>query len=67
VSTAPQGFVVGLGGQMDCDTCTTAAIASGDYVASNGGFMYAAAFQNPAAQFSPARNTFGNGGAYITA
>jgi hypothetical protein len=52
---------------MDCSNCTSAAIGAGDYISSHGAYMYAAGFQNPSAQFSPARNTFGNGGAYIEA
>lgn len=67
VSSCGQGFVASIGAQMDCDTCTTNSNTSGDFTCSHGAYMYAAAFQSPSAQFSPSRNTFGNGGAYIEA
>jgi hypothetical protein len=59
------GFLVSTGGNMDCSNCVTAAIAGLDYQAAHGAYMYAAGFQNGSAQFSPARNTWGNGNAYI--
>jgi hypothetical protein len=65
VSSCNQGFTCAVGGDMDCNTCTTNSNANGDYICNHGAYMYAAAFQTPGAQFSPARNTFGNGGAYI--
>jgi hypothetical protein len=68
VSTCGSGFAVAIGGQMDCNTTFTAEISAGyDYQATNGAFMYAASYQNGSAQFSPARQTVGNGNAYINA
>jgi hypothetical protein len=66
-SSCNQGFLVSTNGVIDCDTCYTAGIAAGDYVATHGSFMYAAGFQNGGAQFSPARNVVGNANAYIEA
>jgi len=65
VSTANQGVLVSTGGGMDASTVLTSACAAGDYFSLHGSYMYAAAFQNGSAQFSPARNVVGNGNSYI--
>jgi hypothetical protein len=67
INNCNQGYVCTMGASMDSSNGSTAGIASGDYVCSNGAFMYAAAYQNGAAQFSPSRNVIGNGNAYIEA
>jgi hypothetical protein len=67
VSYAASGYVATQGGFIDCNTCATAAVTSGDYTASHSAGMYAAGFVNSAAQFSPTRNTVGNGNSYIEA
>lgn len=67
VASCNQGFVTSTNGTIDCSNASTTGIAAGDYVATHGSFMYAAGFQNGAAQFSPARNVVGNGNAYIEA
>lgn len=69
-----QGFLNACGygytassAEVDCSTCSTSGILYGDYIATHGSYMYAAGFGNGSAQFSPARNTYGNGNSYIEA
>lgn len=66
VSNCPGiGLLASTGAAMDCNTATISSNDGGDYVCAHGSFMYAAGFQIGSAQFSPARNTWGNGNAYI--
>jgi len=72
VSTGPNvsacdggGIYASLGSSITANDATTNGNAGGDFVAAHGSFIYAAGFRTPTAQFSPTRNTVGNGNSFI--
>jgi hypothetical protein len=67
ISYCNVGFYASQNGMIDCDTAYVAAAAALEYGANVGGILYASAYQVGSSRFSPAKNTFGNSGAYITA
>jgi hypothetical protein len=67
VSNAGYGFVVTVNSDANVPNWMTANCTNGDYTATIGASIYASGYQNGSAQFSPTKNTNGNGNAYIVA
>jgi hypothetical protein len=67
ISNAYQGFNVSVGSDANSPNWATANCAAGDFTASINSTIYAGGYTNAAAQFSPTKNTNGNGNSFIAA
>lgn len=64
-SCGGNAITVSQGGELDASYSLTAGNGGYDYQAAHGSYIYAGGFQNSGAQFSPARNTWGNGNSMV--